>query len=156
MGNWFDGNGNPVEYLTILDQIEEHHLGDGTVYIGSDSHLHSHGFILSSAIVLHGAEDQRGGKYYVSSTKLDKNSYHSLAERILAETEKTIMIAHDVVALFPEIKIELHIDVSNTDKNEATSNLAKTVIGYVSGNGFSCKVKPNAFAAASVADKHTK
>jgi len=30
------------------------------------------------------------------------------------------------------------------------------MIGYARGNGFECKIKPQAFAASSVADKHSK
>ena len=30
------------------------------------------------------------------------------------------------------------------------------LIGYAKGVGFKCKVKPNAFAASSIADKHSK
>jgi hypothetical protein len=79
-----------------------------------------------------------------------------LVTRILAETERTIRIAHDIAHLFPDIKMEVHVDVSNTDRQNATSNLASMIVGYVTGNGFDCKVKPEAFAAASVADKHSK
>jgi len=156
MSTWFDGSGNPTDYAEIIESIEEHHRKGGTVYIGSDSHLHSHEYSLSSAIVLHGASGQRGGKYFITSKKFNKDSCHSLAERIIVETEKTIMIARNIVDLCPDIKVELHVDVSSAEKDEATSGLAKMVIGYVAGNGFNCEIKPRAFAAASVADKHTK
>ena len=34
--------------------------------------------------------------------------------------------------------------------------LAKMLVGYVKGSGYECKTKPHAFAAASIADKHSK
>jgi len=156
MDTWFDGNGNIVAYAELIDFIEEHHSNNGMVYIGSDSHLYKQNFILSSAVVLHGADGQQGGKYFITRAKFRPDPYESLMKRIITEAEKTIMIAHNIVDHFPNIKVELHIDISNADKNEATSKLAQMVIGYVVGNGFDCKVKPDAFAAASVADRHSK
>ena len=156
MYSWFAGDGTPVDFAQIIETVEEHYFKDGTVYVGSDSQPHNGGCILSSAIVLHGAEGQQGGHYFITREKITSKGMTVLATRILAETEKTIRIAHDIVHLFPDIKIELHVDVSNTDKKAATSNLASMVVGYVTGNGFTCKIKPEAFAAASVADKHSK
>ena len=111
---------------------------------------------MSSAIVLHGAYEQRGGKYFITREKMSSKKMTVLATRILAEAERTLRIAQDIAMLFPDIKMELHVDVSNTDKETATSNLASMIVGYVTGNGFDCKIKPEAFAAASVADKHSK
>jgi len=30
------------------------------------------------------------------------------------------------------------------------------LVGYAKGSGFECKVKPDAFAASTIADKHSK
>ena len=59
MDTWFDGNGNIVAYAELIDFIEEHHSNNGMVYIGSDSHLYKRNFILSSAVILHGADGQQ-------------------------------------------------------------------------------------------------
>ena len=48
------------------------------------------------------------------------------------------------------------LDISSADKKEKTSSYADMLIGYAKGVGFKCKVKPNAFAASSIADKHSK
>ena len=42
------------------------------------------------------------------------------------------------------------------ENKEGTSHLAKMLVGYVRGSGYVCKIKPHAFAAASIADKHSK
>jgi len=156
MYSWFAGDGRVVDYAQIVDAIEQHHLADGTVYIGSDTQPHNGGCIMSSAIVLHGAYNQRGGKYFITREVLSSREMTVLATRILAEADRTIRIAQDIATLFPGLKIELHVDVSNTDKETPTSNLASMIVGYVTGNGFDCKIKPEAFAAASVADRHSK
>ena len=56
----------------------------------------------------------------------------------------------------PEATIEIHLDISSSDKGEKTSSYADMLIGYAKGVGFECKVKPESFAASSIADKHSK
>ena len=56
----------------------------------------------------------------------------------------------------PTAKLELHLDISPYDANEGSSHLANMLVGYVRGSGYACKTKPYAFAAASIADKHSK
>ena len=75
---------------------------------------------------------------------------------MLKEAENTIELARNIIDKCSWAKLELHLDISNTDKNEGTSHLAKMLVGYVKGSGFECKTKPYAFAAASIADKHSK
>jgi predicted RNase H-related nuclease YkuK (DUF458 family) len=75
---------------------------------------------------------------------------------MLKEAEETIEIAKTISVASPTTKLELHLDVSSADKEEKTSHLAKMLIGYVKGSGYECKVKPYAFAANSIADRHSK
>ena len=56
----------------------------------------------------------------------------------------------------PSAKLELHLDISPQESREGTSHLAKMLVGYVKGSGYECRIKPDAFAAASIADKHSK
>ena len=75
---------------------------------------------------------------------------------MIKEAEQTIDLAQQISEKIPNIKLELHLDISNTEKGEGTSYLANMLIGYVKGSGYECKIKPDAFAAASIADKHSK
>ena len=52
--------------------------------------------------------------------------------------------------------IELHIDVSPFYMKNGTSKFSDMLRGYVAGAGFECRVKPEAWASQSVADKHSK
>ena len=52
--------------------------------------------------------------------------------------------------------IELHLDVSPFAAKEGTSKFSEMLKGYVQGYGFECKLKPNAWASQSVADRHSK
>ena len=72
------------------------------------------------------------------------------------EVEKSIAIALKILRDIPTVNIELHLDVSPSEKKEKSSKFADMLIGYARGVGFECKVKPEAFAATSIADKHTR
>ena len=56
----------------------------------------------------------------------------------------------------PRNKIELHLDVSPIESKTKTSKFSDMLKGYVNGAGFVCKIKPDAWASQSVADRHSK
>ncbi len=153
---WNTGSGTSKPFNDILEEAKEHSRNNGTVYIGTDSFFRKDHCIFSSAICLYGADDQQGGRYFFRRVKIDKKQFPSLSIRMIKEAEQTINLAQNISENIPNVKLELHLDISSTDKGEGTSYLANMLIGYVKGSGFDCKIKPDAFAAASIADKHSK
>jgi uncharacterized protein len=153
---WNSGSGVKKSFNDILGEIKEHSKNNGTVYVGTDSFFRNDHCIFSNAICLYGANDQQGGRYFFRRIKIDKKQFPSLSIRMIKEAEQTIGLAQNISENIPNVKLELHLDISNTEKGEGTSHLAKMLIGYVKGSGFECKIKPDAFAAASIADKHSK
>ena len=154
--NWNTGSKTKVDYNTIILQIKEHSKQNGTVYIGTDSFFIKNKCIFSTAICLYGADKQKGGRYFYTKTSLNKNKFPELSIRMIKEAENTINLANHIVELIPSAKLELHLDISPQEKNEGTSHLANMLVGYVKGSGYECRIKPDAFAAASIADKHSK
>ena len=153
---WNSGSGVSKTFNDILEEARKHSKNNGTVYIGTDSFFRKDACIFSNAICFYGADDQQGGRYFFRRIKHDKRQYPNLSIRMIKEAEQTISLAQKISEQIENVKLELHLDVSNTDKGEGTSYLANMLIGYVKGSGFDCKVKPHAFAAASIADKHSK
>ena len=156
MNHWYTGIGKQIEFDDIIYQIKEHAYINGTVYIGTDSFFKKRECIFSTAVCLYGADNQRGGRYFFQKTRVPKKIFPNLSIRMLKEAENTIELARNIIDRCSWAKLELHLDISNSDKNEGTSHLAKMLVGYVKGSGFECRTKPHAFAAASIADKHTK
>ena len=154
--NWNTGSKTKVDYNTIILQIKEHSKQNGTVYIGTDSFFIKNKCIFATAICLYGADKQKGGNYFFTKTKLNKKQFPELSIRMIKEAEKTINLANNIIELVPDAKLELHLDISPQENNEGTSHLANMLIGYVKGSGYECRVKPDAFAAASIADRHSK
>ena len=57
---------------------------------------------------------------------------------------------------FDPSKLELHLDISPFSAGNATSRFSDMLKGYVQGYGLNCKIKPNAWASQSIADRHSK
>ena len=153
---WNTGSKDIIKFNDIIEQIRKHTLLNGTVYIGTDSFFIKNKCIFATAICLYGADKQKGGRYFYIKTSLNKKQFPELSIRMIKEAEKTINLANHIVELIPTAKLELHLDISPQENNEGTSHLAKMLVGYVKGSGYECRIKPYAFAAASIADKHSK
>ena len=154
--NWYTGSNNNTTITDIIEQIKLHNHNKGTVYIGTDSFFIKDKCIFSTAICLYGADNQQGGRYFFTKSHLNKKQFPELSLRMIKEAERTISLANYIIDIIPDAKLELHLDISPQENNEGTSHLAKMLVGYVKGSGYECKIKPYAFAAASIADKHTK
>jgi len=155
MKKWFTGNGNEISFDQILDIIKEHSLEKGTVYVGSDSMLNKGKCVFCTAICLLG-DTKQSNRYFIRRTKNDAKEFKTLLQRITMEVQNSIDMGLKLLELCPTIKIELHLDVSQPDKESKTSKFADMLVGYAKGSGFDCKIKPEAFAAYCVADKHSK
>ncbi|MBI4132493.1 MAG: hypothetical protein HY473_00130 [Candidatus Sungbacteria bacterium] len=91
----------------------------------------------------------------------DKKTFHTLRDRIYEEAMQSITLAQELRSglrerlgdefLWDE-KIQVHIDIG---KNGPTRDLIDQVIGMVKGFGFQAVIKPGAFGASQVADRHT-
>jgi len=153
---WNSGSGEKTSFEDILHIVKQHSNNNGTVYVGTDSFFIKDQCIFSNAICLYGANGQKGGRYFFIKKKVPKKAFSNLAIRMLKEAEETIEIAKIISDANPSTKLELHLDISSADKKEKTSHLAKMLVGYVKGSGYECKIKPHAFAANSIADRHSK
>ena len=145
-----------IDFDRIMQHIGDHVASGGTVYLGTDSFVNKERCTFSTALVLHGALGQSGGRYFVTRTDSDKGPYDVLIARITEETNRSVQLGLKLMQLCPEIKVEIHLDVSASDKKESTSQFSDMLVGFARGAGFETKIKPDAFAAASIADKHSK
>lgn len=107
-----------------------------------------------TAVVIH--RKGKGGRYFWKNGKKEKMP--TLRDKIYAETLLSIEVAGELVPKLRERlngrknwELEIHIDVGRAGK---TREMINEVVGMVTGNGYSAKTKPEAYAASSVADKH--
>ena len=154
--NWTTGSNKGIEFNNIIDIVRAHVTSGSKVFIGSDSFTSGGKVCFASTICLHGGHLPSRYFFYKENEKSKK--YNTLVQRITEETRRSIELAellfitHD---FDPEI-MEVHVDVSPFNAKQGTSKFSDMLKGYVNGYGFDCKIKPNAWASQSVADKHSK
>ncbi len=146
---WLDPHGNQKTFEDILDQIDN----SCEVFVGSDSQLTSGVWIFASVICLYWPG--KGGKYFFKRCKKNKSDYACLEDRLLSEVHSSVMIADEIRKTRPELLINVHADIASSPTNKS-NKVAKVAQSYISGMGFSAAIKPDAWAAATIADKLTK
>ncbi|OGH19752.1 MAG: hypothetical protein A3D74_02310 [Candidatus Levybacteria bacterium RIFCSPHIGHO2_02_FULL_37_13] len=146
----------------IKDFLEDEPSSSYSLVIGTDSHEKNysgngnHYINLVTAILVH--RRGFGGKYFWKRKEL--SNIHRLREKIYAETFESLNFASAFVPLLkkklngksPSYNLEIHIDVG---EHGDTRDMIKEVVGIVTGSGYVAKTKPKAYAASSVADRHT-
>lgn len=113
-----------------------------------------------TAIVVHRVG--HGGRYWWAKTK--DRQYYSLPSRIYQEANLSVQTARHLLELLQKKlgrvyltendkpHIEIHTDIG---RRGPTRELIKEVVGMIQGNGFEVRIKPEAYGAAIVADRHT-
>lgn len=123
------------------------------IIIGSDSQVKRETSFVT-AVIVH--RMGKGARYYYR--KKTQRRIKSLRQKIFYETALSLEIGSMVNNFFSnsgfdELNVEIHIDVGTHGE---TKSLIREIVGMVTGSGFQAKIKPDAFGASSVADKHTK
>lgn len=155
MIGWRKLNGENIQ-LPILEAVEktireETALGNKIkVCIGTDSQ--SQNGVTDFATVIVFLRVGRGGFMYVNRSQSTQKM--SIKERMLIEVSKSIEIAYSLCPVFEtyQVALEIHADI-NTDPHFQSNSALKEAMGYIRGMGFEFKMKPDAFASSSCADK---
>ena len=121
--------------------------------IGTDSSTSAEQLDLVSAIVLH--KIGHGGRYFW--TRRRERRAPSLRFQIWREAWLSFELAQDVIRGLEarsllQVNLEIHVDIG---ENGRTKELIDEVVVMIVGSGFAVRIKPHAFAASAVADKHT-
>ena len=123
------------------------------IIIGTDSQVKRETSFVT-AVIIHRLG--KGARYFF--TKRYHRKIKSLRQKIFYETALSLEVGSMVTEFFSDsgfddLNVEIHIDVGIHGE---TKSLIREVVGMVTGSGFLAKIKPDAYGASSVADKHTK
>ena len=151
---WHKPSGEIISFLEILSMIERHTLDDGRVYVGCDSQLGNALCTFATAICLHGGKNKTSTYFFIKDKTRNK-SMKDLRSRIDAEVSRAMDTVFLIIEADPDVQIEMHVDIGRTARSK-TRKYVDSILGWVNGTGISCKIKPDAWASASVADRHTK
>jgi len=138
---------------TVVGEMKAHPKDRFEILIGTDSSTTTKHLDLVSAIVLHNIG--RGGRYFW--TRRRERRSPSLRQQIWREAWLSFELAQRVIERLGamsllQFNLEIHVDIG---ENGRTKELIDEVVGMIIGNGLAVRIKPHAYAASAVADKHT-
>ncbi|MFH1979143.1 MAG: ribonuclease H-like YkuK family protein [Patescibacteria group bacterium] len=146
--------GELIKEITLY--MKEDPKADYKITVGTDSPGVQNTFFVTAITVLRVGN---GGRYFWSKT--DRIFCHTLQDRIYKEAIRSITFTQELKSrlkdaigedFFWDDKIAVHIDVG---RNGKTKDFIDGVVGMVRGYGLEATIKPDAFCACVVADKHT-
>lgn len=140
----------------IIKYIREQPKAEYKITVGTDSPANTYAQFVTAVTVLRVGN---GGRYFW--TRSEKIFCPTLRDRIYKEAMQSITLAQELRSrlkeklgeeFFWDRKITVHIDIGN---GGPTKDLIEGVVGMVRGYGLEAIIKPDAFAASIVADRHT-
>lgn len=147
----------PLNFDQVVDKLVEFRKENldfpYRLIIGTDSQeVKSEGTNFVSALIVHRVG--QGGIYFWK--KINGMTSHNLKQRILSEATFSLELAQKVTENLAAIdlledNLEIHVDIG---RSGPTREMISEVIGMIRGSGFAVKIKPDAYGAAKVADRH--
>lgn len=140
----------------IVEYINQEPDAQYQISIGSDSQTYSETrFVL--AIVIHRLS--KGGIFYYK--KFEHKKVSNLRNKLYDETQLSLDAANLLLEGFNEMNFKLnnnvsfhvHVDIGEHGK---TKELISEITGWVTALGFEVDIKPESYAASSIADKYSK
>jgi len=149
---WFCGAGKPAAFSQILEEIIN---SDPSVelYVGTDSDPSRKKVAFVTSVVIR--YPGNGANYYWSRKYMDSSIFFNLGHRLELEVTDSIIVADLLRRETGREKIVIHADCSSDPKN-ASFEFLNRITSYSKAMGFATVVKPDSWAASSVADKHAK
>lgn len=152
-----------IDYLENLIETEHANGNKVKICIGTDSQKAGGGYKYATAIIfemsqpmgkVNGKMTYKGLGAKVMSGVHSEKGRPKIQERMLKEVQMSIDTGYHLLPLIElyDLDMEIHADVNPNPR--WGSNVALTdAVGFITGMGFTCKVKPFAYAASSGADK---
>jgi len=154
--NWISGSQKRVDFSELISLVLKYVDRGSKIFIGCDSYASNRKICFATTLCLYGGQDP--GRYFFFKEKVLKKHHNQLVTRITEEVRRSVELAEFLMTeynLDPD-NMELHLDVSPFHTNNGTSKFSDMLKGSVQGSGFVCKLKPNAWASQSIADRHSK
>lgn len=133
----------------VLDDVESKYA----IVVGTDSEQFNDAADFVSVITIHRVG--KFGRYFWTKRKGVK--VFDRHDRILKEAYFSLELAQQVVDVLRKnlneafYEFEIHLDIG---QNGPTKKMIQEIVGMITGNGFTARIKPEAYAATKVADRH--
>lgn len=146
-----------LDYSQVINQVAEYIKSDidsnYKIIVGTDSEAKTGEVDFVSAVIVHRLG--KGGIYFWQKNTLQHQN--SMQQRLTQETQFSLELAWKIRDSFQHNGLsayepEVHIDVG---MGGVSRDMVKWVTGMILGSGFVYKIKPESFAASTVADRYT-
>lgn len=131
------------------------------ITVGTDSQNFNYTKIVEVVSVHRGT---KGGIFFYAIQRHRKIG--NIREKIVTETACSLELAERLFACLDDsaeqldfsidecdVSYQIHCDVGN---NGRTSEIIPEIVGWVESCGYECRIKPESFAASSIADRFSK
>lgn len=158
---WFKPNKEHITWQEISNTINYivSRGYDHQVIVGTDSQPVGNKTVLVVAICILSDAPGYHRTFFYGKERISK--FKDLYSRISYETNRSIEVANDLrnyaSPLFNKLNLSIHLDVSSDLAKTKTSKYANSLVNLVKAYNYpDVEVKPNSWAASSIADKYTK
>ena len=139
--------------MSFNAMFEDDPTAEYKLIVGSDSQPRDQ-ICFVTAVVIHRLG--KGGRYFYTRDHVTKMP--SLKQRIFYEAHLSLDVASRLAALISKnghsaLNVEIHLDVG---RNGQTKSMIRELVQEIVGSGFAARIKPDAYGASQVADKHSK
>ena len=147
--------------IRIADFILSDKQSDYEITVGTDSQ-NFHDTKMVEVVAVH--KKGRGGTYFYNIEYIHRIT--NLKQKINEETSRSLMIANELLEALEDyllendillddlnVSFQIHCDIGKTGK---TNILIKEITSWITSQGYVCLIKPDSYAASSVANKYSK
>lgn len=130
------------------------------IIIGTDSQNHSDTKVV---VVIVAQREGHGGIYFYDVEHISR--IQDVRQKLNYETQKSLACADKLIEtlesnenysdMFLNSSFSIHVDAGHSNLGK-TKELIPSLVGWIKSCGYDCSVKPDSFAASSVANKISK
>jgi uncharacterized protein len=137
------------KFATVILITMTENLGDGII-VGRG------GMIVSSTYFHEFKQNEKKSAitHRLTKSEATKMNKDLVNERMVFEVGQSIDVAREIALLLDvyDIPLEIHADINPDPKHDSNKAL-QSAVGYILGMGYEFKIKPEAWAASTAADK---
>lgn len=155
---WFNAYKKPINDFKkqLLDSLYTNKF-QKKIIIGCDSQIVDNGVTFITTIVI--LYIGHGGVFFYNKDRVQFCSkYLSIENRLFQETYRSVEIAKMVDNLLEDTQYcveQIHCDLNSNNKYKSNKAVSMCV-GYICGNNYKPIIKPDSFAASTIADSLTR
>lgn len=155
------GEVNFAKMIEIMRKFYDSHKHYGepfNVVVGTDSQNHSNTRMVSAIVC---QCEGHGGIYFYKIENVPK--IKDVRQKLNTETQLSLQYANELLdtmarvdeELFCNISFSIHVDAGESEHGK-TKELIPSLVGWIHACGFQTCVKPDSFAASTVANRISK